>query len=127
MNGCLAPAVCLGQEIPTALVGDRAEAARLAEVITACARREADAKGEAAGEIHFGRVVGFRGGRPIGVARDPAGDGLTRLPRRERGAGDVQALTPPAARAAGPGNEASAGPAAFAQSPSHPIGSMADF
>ena len=72
MDGHLVLAVRLGQEVPTALVGDRAEAAGLAEVITACARREADAKGEAAGEIHFGRVVGFRGGRPIGVARDPA-------------------------------------------------------
>ena len=72
MNGCLAPAVCLGQEIPTALVGDRAEAARLAEVVPACARREADATGEAAAEIHFGRVVEFRGGRPADVDRSPA-------------------------------------------------------
>ena len=127
MDGHPVPAVRLGQEIPKARVGDRVEAARLADVITACARRGADAKGEAAGEIPFGRAVEFRGGRPIGVARDPAGDGLTRLPQRERGAGDVQALTPPAARAAGPGNEASARPAAFAESPSHPIGSMADF
>ena len=72
MDGHLVLAVRLGQEVPTALVGDRAEAARLAEVVPACARREADATGEAAAEIHFGRVVGFRGGRPIGVARDPA-------------------------------------------------------
>jgi len=69
MNGHLAPAVRLGQEIPTARVGDRAPAARLADVITACARREA----EAAAEIHFGRVVEIRGGRPADVDRSPAG------------------------------------------------------
>jgi len=72
MDGHLVLAVRLGEEIPTARVGDRAGAARLADVITARARREADAKGEAAGEILFGRVVAIRGGRPADVDRSPA-------------------------------------------------------
>jgi len=90
MDGHPAPAVRPGQEIPTARVGDRAEAARLADVIAARARREADAKGEAAGEVHFGRVVEFRGGRPsdtegdaVNIASASSGD----RPGGERRAG----------------------------------------